>query len=68
LVVQTKGLRQGCNLLPNLFNLFIREALKEIRKENIGGIKVNGILVKVLHFADVIEMYWDRIMGNPKSR
>jgi len=44
-----KGVRQGCNLSPTLFNLYIEEALKEIRKENIGG-----ILVQMLRFADDI--------------
>jgi len=38
-----KGVRQGCNLSPTLFNLYIEEALKEIRKENIGGVKIGGI-------------------------
>jgi len=29
-----KGVRQGCNLSPTLFNLYIEEALKELR-ENV---------------------------------
>jgi len=50
----TKGVRQGCNLSPSLFNLYVEETLKEVRKENIGGIKVNGMLVQMLRFADDI--------------
>jgi len=47
-----KGVKQGCNLSPTLFNLYTEEALKEIRKENIEGVKIGGILVQMLRFAD----------------
>lgn len=50
----SKGVKQGCNLSPTLFNLYIEEALKEIRKENNGGVKIGGILVQMLRFADDI--------------
>jgi len=49
-----KGVRQTCNLSPTLFNLYIEEALKEVRKENIGVVKIGGILLQMLRFADNI--------------
>jgi hypothetical protein len=33
--------RQGCNILLTLFNLYIEEVLKELREESIGGLKIN---------------------------
>lgn len=49
-----KGVRQGYNLSPLLSNIYIEETLKEVRKENIGGVKIRGILVQMLRFADDI--------------
>jgi len=52
--------RQGSsNLSPTLFNLYIEKALKDLRDQNMGGIKVNGILVQPLRFADDIAMIAD---------
>lgn len=49
-----KGVRQGYNLSPLLFNLYIEDTLKEVRKENIEAVKIRGILVQMLRFADDI--------------
>jgi len=38
-----KGLRQGCNLSPTLFNLYIEKTLKDLREQDIGGIKIGGM-------------------------
>lgn len=54
-----KGVRQGWNLSPTLFNLYIEEALKDLREEGIGGIKISGMLVQMLRFADDIAMIAD---------
>jgi len=43
-----KGCRQGCNLSPTLFNLYIEEVLKKIREKGICGIRVNGMLIQML--------------------
>jgi len=51
-----KGIRQGCNLSPTLFNLYVENTLKKLREKEIGGIKINGMLVKILRFADDISM------------
>jgi retron-type reverse transcriptase len=47
--------RQGCNLSPLLFNIYIEKAMNE-RKEYCTGIKVNGMTIHMLRFADDIEI------------
>lgn len=49
-----EGVGQGCNLLPTLFNLYIKNVLKKLREESIGGFKINGMLVQILRFIDDI--------------
>jgi len=41
LCLNEKAVKRECNLSPTLFNLYIEEALKEQRDENIRGLKVN---------------------------
>jgi len=48
-----KGVRQGCNLMPLLFNIYIEQAINEC-KEYCTGIKVNGVRIQRLRFADDI--------------
>jgi hypothetical protein len=48
-----KGARQGCNLLPLLFNIYIEQAINEC-KEYCTGIKANGVRIQMLRFADDI--------------
>jgi hypothetical protein len=40
-----KGIRQRCNLLPALFNMYMEEVIKEIEEQ---GIKVNGEEINML--------------------
>lgn len=54
-----KCLRHGCNLWPPLFNLYNEEALKDLKDEKVGGIKVNGIIVQMLDFSDDIAIKAD---------
>lgn len=49
-----KGVRQGCSLSPLLFNLYIEQAMKEIKEKFGEGITVQGEVVKTLRFADDI--------------
>jgi hypothetical protein len=49
-----KGVRQGCNLSPALFNMYMEEAIKEIEEQGIKGIKVNGEEINMIRFADDI--------------
>jgi hypothetical protein len=48
-----KGVRQGCKLAPLLFNIYKEQAIKEC-KEYCDGIKVNGMRIQMLRFADNI--------------
>lgn len=49
-----KGVRQGCNLSPMLFNLYIEEVMKELRIEVKQGVRIGGETINVLRFADDI--------------
>jgi len=48
-----KGVRQGCNLLPLIFNIYKEQAINEY-KEYCTGMKVNGMRIQKLRFADNI--------------
>jgi hypothetical protein len=48
-----KGMAQGCNYSPLLFNIHIQQAINECT-EYWTGIKVNGVRIQMLNFADVI--------------
>ncbi|XP_025406672.1 uncharacterized protein LOC112680706 [Sipha flava] len=65
-----KGVRQGCNLSPTLFNLYIENTLKQLREEKNGGIKINGMLVQMLRFADDIALIAEseEALGNIKQK
>ena len=51
-----KGVRQGCSLSPLLFNLYIEQAIQEIKEEYGKGVMVQGEEIKTLRFADDIVM------------
>ena len=44
-------MRQGCNLSPLLFNIYIEQAINEC-KEYGTGIKVSGMRIKMVRFAE----------------
>ena len=48
-----KGVGQGCNLSPFLFNIYIEQPTNEC-KEYCTGIKANGVRIQTLRFADNI--------------
>ena len=50
------GLRQGCVLSPILFSVYVNDLMEELRRENV-GIKVNGIRIPGLMFADDIVIF-----------
>jgi hypothetical protein len=49
-----KGVRQGCSLSPLIFNIYIEEALNEVREKMNVGVTIQGEKVGMLHFADDI--------------
>ena len=49
-----KGVRQGCSLSPVLFNIYIENAIKEVKKKFRAGVTIHGERIKMLRFADDI--------------
>lgn len=47
-----KEVRQGCNLFYTSFNLYIEETIKEVKEKKIGGLKIGGMPINMLLFAD----------------
>uniref|UniRef100_A0A8D9E3Z3 Craniofacial development protein 2 n=1 Tax=Cacopsylla melanoneura TaxID=428564 RepID=A0A8D9E3Z3_9HEMI len=48
-----KGVRQGCKISPDLFNVYIEKVINEC-KEFCTGIILNGLRIQMLRFADDI--------------
>jgi hypothetical protein len=48
----TKGVRQGCILLPILFNIYSEVVLREALQEWNGGVGIRGEKINNLRFAD----------------
>ena len=47
-----KGVRQGCILSPLLFNLYLDKIFRSIQDSELFGIKVNGVKIWNLRYAD----------------
>jgi hypothetical protein len=51
-VKQRKGIRQGCNLSPYLFNIFIDDIMDYISKDNVHTPVIRKMSIPGLLFAD----------------
>ena len=49
---QGRGIRQGCNLSPGLFNIYINELATTLEKSSVPGVSLHNKEVKCLLFAD----------------
>ena len=49
---QRRGVRQGCNLSPTLFNIYINELSKQIENSPAPGLKLQDTEIKCLFYAD----------------
>lgn len=55
----TVGVRQGCGLSPDLFNLILEAVMSHAMKSTEAGVTVNGQLLNNLRFADDIDLIAD---------
>ena len=62
-----KGVRQGSNLSPRLFSLFIHDLEKYLVENNSGSIEINSTNLHLLLFADDLVLLADTPAGLQKS-
>jgi len=58
-----QGIRQGCFLCPLLFNLYIQYVINEALEDIQEGVKVGGVLIPVIRFADHQAMVSHTVRG-----
>ena len=62
-----KGVRQGCNLSPLLFNLYISDLESYLQSTDAGSITLANLKVQLLLFADDLVLLADSEAGLKKS-
>ena len=50
----TVGVRQGCLLLPTVFNIFLDRIMCEALDDHEGSVSIGGRLITIFRFADDI--------------
>jgi hypothetical protein len=58
-----RGVRQGCLLSPQLFNIYAEAMMKEAMEEVEDGVKVGGHIIQAVRFADDQAMVADSKVG-----
>lgn len=58
-----RGVRQGCILSPLLFNLYSDKIFKDALEDTDYGIKVNGVLLNTIRYADDTLIMCDSMEG-----
>ena len=51
----TAGVRQGCLLLPTLFNIFLERIMTDALEDHEGTVSITGRTINNLRFADEID-------------
>ena len=61
------GTRQGCNLSPTLFNMYLNDLPHKFTKSNSSPIQLNGNLIGSLFYADDLVILSESVAGLQKS-
>lgn len=64
---QGRGVRQGCNLSPGLFNIYINELATTLEKSSVPGVSLHNKEVKCLLFADDLVLLSPTAQGLQQS-
>uniref|UniRef100_A0A671W6R3 ribonuclease H n=1 Tax=Sparus aurata TaxID=8175 RepID=A0A671W6R3_SPAAU len=64
---QGRGVRQGCNLSPGLFNIYINELATTLEKSSVPGVSLHNEEVKCLLFADDLVLLSPTAQGLQQS-